>query len=180
MYSSVPSSWECSVSSCRQTGNGSRSPTLSLGGGYYQELMNQYEPARATMSQHELLWASMSYYEPVWIVIDTYAPGTTDVLWSFKSMCCYVRTFWCWCNLIPRGLLNPPFVAHPINVEQATNSQVRRGTSGPPYFATIVCSWVDRCSPLAFLFSFSNRYCNSGNLLRFIESTVATHTPAKL
>ena len=172
--------WECSVSSCRQTGNGSRPPTLSLGGGYYQELMNQYEPAWATMSQYELLWASMSYYEPVWIAIDTYAPGTTDVLWSFKSMCCYVRTFWCWCNLIPQGLLNPPFVAHPINVEQATNSQVRRGTSGPPYFATIVCSWVDRCSPLAFLFSFSNRYCNSGNLLRFIESTVATHTPAKL
>ena len=100
MCSSVPLSWECSVSSCRQTGNGSRSPTLSLVGGYYQELMNQYEqlygPVWATMSQYELLygpvWATMSQYEllygPVQIVLDWYY-WRTLVLQEYV-LCMYV------------------------------------------------------------------------------------------
>ena len=103
MCSSVPLSWECSVSSCRQTGNGSRSPTLSLVGGYYQELMNQYEqlygPVWATMSQYELLWTStdcfrlvlLTYFGPsrVCAMCVHFGVGVTSLPGSSQpSICC--------------------------------------------------------------------------------------------
>ena len=145
--------WECNVSFCRQAtaeaGNGSRSPTLLLVGGYYQELMKQYEP---TTNHYRLL------------------PALTRS-WYYRHLLILMYVL-----MLPSysGLLAPAFVAYHINVAQvvqATSAQVERGTSRSPYFPAIVGK-----SLLSIHFSSSPTITVMVVILERKEALPPTHT----